>query len=56
VKLYNPESEPPVLLNAGDYVRYVSVNQQEYDEIQRKVQAGSYEIKIIITGGSELRE
>ncbi len=56
VKLYNPESEPPVLLNAGDYVRYVSVNQQEYDEIQRKVQEGCYEIKIIITGGSELRE
>ncbi len=55
VKLYDPESEPPVLLNAGDYVRYVSVNQQEYDEIQRKVQEGSYEIKIIITGGSELR-
>ncbi|HBD63586.1 MAG TPA: allophanate hydrolase [Clostridiales bacterium] len=56
VKLYDPESEPPVLLNAGDYVRYVSVNQQEYDEIQRMVKEGRYEIKIIITGGSELRE
>lgn len=56
LKLYDPDNEPPVLLSAGDYVRYVSISQEEYDEISKKVQDGSYIVKAIIAEGSELRE
>ena len=43
LKLFDPEREPPVLLNAGDYVRFVPIGARaEYDEILRQVEAGEY--------------
>ena len=56
VKLYNPKKEPPVLLSAGDYVRYVSITEQEYNEILKQVQEDKYEVNVIISEGGELRE
>jgi inhibitor of KinA len=56
VRLYNPKKEPPVLLSAGDYVRYVSITENEYYEIQKLVQDDKYEVNVIITEGGELRE
>ena len=43
LKLFDPEREPPVLLNAGDYVRFVPIGARaEYDEILRQVESGEY--------------
>lgn len=56
LKLYDPAKEPPVLINAGDYVRYVSITEEEYTEIQNQVEKGSYKVNVIITRGGELHE
>lgn len=56
LKLYDPLKEPPVLLNAGDYVRYVSITEDEYTEIQKQVEQDSYKVNVIITEGGELHE
>lgn len=50
VKLYTPLSDPPVLLNAGDYVRFVPVNEEEYLRILDLVNKGEYEVNIIRGG------
>ena len=50
IKLYDSTKEPPVLLNAGDYVRYVSVSKEEYDEILKLVEKDEYKINIIQGG------
>ena len=45
LKLYDPFRDPPVLLKAGNYVRFVAVTQDEYEEIAHQVKAGSYQIR-----------
>lgn len=45
LKLYDPFRDPPVLLKAGNYVRFVAVSQDEYEEIAHQVKAGSYQIR-----------
>lgn len=50
VKLYDPFREPPILLNAGDYVRFVPVDEKEYLEIKKLVDAGKYEVNIVHGG------
>ncbi|MGO1470162.1 MAG: 5-oxoprolinase subunit PxpB [Tissierella sp.] len=54
VKLYTPLEDPPVLLNAGDYVRFVPVDEKEYLDILRKIEKDEYKINII--EGGEVRE
>lgn len=56
LKLYDPSKEPPVMLNAGDYVRYVSITEQEYMDLQKLVSEGKYEPNVIISDGGDLRE
>jgi KipI family sensor histidine kinase inhibitor len=54
VKLFNPENREPVLLNAGDYVRFFPVSRCEYQEISEKVEKGEYNIKVSeCTAGEE---
>lgn len=50
VKLYDPLADPPVLLNAGDYVRFVPIDEEEYFRIKELVDKGQYEVKIIKAG------
>ncbi len=52
VKLYNPMAEPPVLLNAGDYIRFIPIEEKEYLEILDLVNAGEYEVNIVKRGDS----
>lgn len=47
VKLYDPLADPPVLLNAGDYVRFIPVDEEEYLEILDLVNKGQYQVNII---------
>jgi len=45
LKLYDPYREPPVLLKAGNYVRFVPISEAEYEEIAARVAAGTYEVQ-----------
>ena len=46
LRLFDPESDPPTVINAGDRVRFVSLSDEnEFLEIERQVTDGSYSIK-----------
>lgn len=47
LELMIPEDDPPVLVRAGDYIRFREVDQEEYEDILAQVQAGTYEVEII---------
>ena len=51
VRLFNPMAEPPVLLNAGDYIRFIPIDEDEYLEILDLVNRGKYKVNIV-KGGS----
>lgn len=46
LKLYDAEREKPVLLEAGQYIRFRSVTGEEYAEIERQVNDGTYQYVI----------
>lgn len=48
VKLYDPFAEPPVLLNAGDYVRFVPIDEKEYKSILKLVEEKKYKVNITL--------
>ena len=43
VKTYDPEREDPILFEAGDYIRFVPVSEEEYLKIKEQVENGTYE-------------
>ena len=45
LKLYNPDSDTPVY-SSGDYVRYVSISEEEYNDILKKVENNEYKLNI----------
>ena len=45
VRLFDPAREHPVLLSAGDYVRFVPLeSRQAYDDILKQVEFGEYQV------------
>lgn len=46
LKLYDENSEPPVFVNSGDYIRYISIDEDEYNRIKKEVEEGKYKVKI----------
>ena len=46
VKTYDPEREVPILMEAGDYIRFVPVDEEEYFRIQELVEKGEYQVVI----------
>lgn len=42
VKTYDPEREVPILVEAGDYIRFVPVTEEEYLRIKDLVDKGEY--------------
>ena len=44
VRLFDAHREPPVVVDAGDYIRFVPVEESQYLEIQRQVHAGTYQL------------
>ena len=45
LKLFDPESDPPAVINAGDRVRFVPLEGEEaYLEVERQVRDGSYSV------------
>lgn len=51
VKTYDPEREDPILFEAGDYIRFVPVSEEEYKQIKEQVENGTYECVIHTKGG-----
>lgn len=43
VKTYDPERETPILVEAGDYIRFVPVDEDEYNRIKEEVDRGEYQ-------------
>lgn len=43
VKTYDPERETPILLEAGDYIRFVPIDENEYRRIKELVDKGEYQ-------------
>ena len=42
LKLYDSEREKPVLLEAGQYIKFRSVTEDEYKQIEKQVEDGTY--------------
>lgn len=47
IKLYDPKREVPIILRAGDYLRFIPIDNNEYNSILSLVNNNKYEIKII---------
>jgi KipI family sensor histidine kinase inhibitor len=46
VKLYDPYRKDPVLLNAGDYIKFVQIDEMEYKNIEALEKEGKYKVNI----------
>lgn len=47
VRLFDPMREPPVLVSAGDYVRFTPIDSvEEYSELERQANAGELELVV----------
>jgi inhibitor of KinA len=46
VTLFDPSRHPPVVVEAGDYIRFVPVTRGEYERIQQGLAAGTWTISI----------
>ena len=45
LKMFDPAAEPPSLVGAGDYIRFVPIGtEEEYADIRRRVEIGDYEV------------
>lgn len=43
VKTYDPEREIPILVQAGDYIRFVPIDEEEFIRIKELVERGEYQ-------------
>lgn len=42
LKLYDGNSEKPILLNSGDYLKFVQIKEENYREIEEAIEKGEY--------------
>lgn len=56
LKLYDETKEPPVFINAGDYIRYVQISLDEFNDIKSKVESEDYKVNIKEVSRGELHE
>lgn len=47
LKLYDPRRQPPIVLQAGDYIRFVPISMDKYNEISELILRSCYKINII---------
>lgn len=45
VLVYDRERENPILYKSGDYIRFVPISRNEYFEIEKAVQGGTYTVQ-----------
>lgn len=46
VRTYDPERDPAILLEAGDYIRFIPVDEAEYQRIKAQVESGEYQVVV----------
>ena len=46
INTYDPEREIPILVEAGNYIRFVPIDEEQYKRIQAQVAEGSYQCVI----------
>jgi inhibitor of KinA len=46
VRLFDPRRDPPVAIEAGDYVRFDQIDERQYREIEQQVQAGAFQFVV----------
>ena len=46
VKTFDPNREVPILLEAGQYIRFIPIGEDEFHEIRAQVEKGEYECVI----------
>ena len=46
VKTYDPDREVPILVEAGEYIRFVPVTEEEYLKIEEEVRNGTYQVAV----------
>ena len=46
VRLFNADREPPVAVEAGDYLRFVPIDERRYRDIESEVQANTYQFVV----------
>lgn len=46
IRMFDPGREPPSLVQAGDLVRFTSVEEAAYREMEREVEGGTYKVTI----------
>lgn len=56
LKLFDDTKEPPVFIQAGDYIRYVPIDQKEYDKIKNEVENDTYKVSIKKVKRGDLHE
>ena len=44
IRMFDPGREPPSLVEAGDLVRFTSVEEAEYREIETQIEAGTFKV------------
>lgn len=45
VNLYDAYRDIPILLNSGNYIKFIPISQEHYDEIEKAVEEGIYQVK-----------
>lgn len=45
VRLYDPQRERPILLQAGDYVRFKPISREDFFEIEEEVKKGAFQVR-----------
>ena len=43
VRTYDPERQTPILVEAGDYIRFIPIDEEEFLRIQELVEKGEYQ-------------
>ena len=50
IRPYDPDREPPILYEAGDYIRFVPITPEEFEKIRQLEEQGQYEYQILEEG------
>ena len=53
INMYDPQRKEPILVRAGDYIRFVPVGLEEWYDIKREVTLGKYRPEIVEEGQEE---
>ena len=46
VKTYDPAREVPILVQAGEYIRFVRIDEAEFRDISRRIEEGTYQVTV----------